>query len=136
MIYVDASAIVALALNEPEAKQLGQVFDAGGRMCTQAIAIYEAAMAISRELDLTFDDSHAEVMAIVSRGFIEMVDLTDITAFNALRAHSQFGKGRHPAKLNMGDCFAYAVARSRDARILFVGNDFTHTDLVSAMPAQ
>jgi ribonuclease VapC len=134
MIYVDASAIVALALNEPEAKRLGRVFDAGDQMCTQAIAIYEAAMAIGRELELPFDESHAEVMAIISRGCIGLIDVTDITAFNVLRAQSQFGKGRHPAKLNTGGCFGYAIAKSHDARILFVGDDFTQTDLVSALP--
>jgi ribonuclease VapC len=135
MIFVDASAMVALALNEPEAVNIAAVIDGGNDLCTSAIAIYEAAMAISRATEVPFKISYNAVMMIIERGRMELVMLTDLTAYNALSAHTRFGKGRHPAKLNMGDCFAYAVSHARNAKILFVGNDFTQTDLQSAVPA-
>jgi ribonuclease VapC len=135
MIFVDASAMVALALNEPEAARIAAVIDCGAPMCTSAIAIYEAAMAITRVLGVPFTTSHNEVMLMIRRGEMEIVMLSDVTAYNALVAHQRFGKGRHSAKLNMGDCFAYAVAKSQDEKILFVGDDFIHTDLESALAA-
>ncbi len=51
----------------------------------------------------------------------------------ATEAYARFGKGRHKAGLNMGDCFAYACARSNDAQLLFLGDDFTHTDITPAL---
>jgi ribonuclease VapC len=135
MIFVDASAMVALALNEPEAAAIAAVIDRGEDLCTSPVAIYEAALAISRALDVPFKVSHNEILLLIRRGEMEIVLVSDITAYNALVAHHRFGKGRHPAKLNMGDCFAYAVTKARHAKILFVGNDFTQTDLESAIPA-
>jgi ribonuclease VapC len=134
MIFVDASAMVALALNESEAPDIAAAIDAGADLCTSAIAIYEAAMAISRALDVPFKVSHNEVLLMIRRGAMNIVMLSDVTAYNALVAHHRFGKGRHPARLNMGDCFAYAAAKARNAKILYVGNDFSLTDLESAVP--
>jgi ribonuclease VapC len=133
MIFIDASAMVALALDEPDAARIAAVIDSGDPMCTSAIAIYEAAMAITRVLGVPFKTSYNEVMLMIRRGAMNIVMLSDVTAYNALVAHHRYGKGRHPAKLNMGDCFAYAAARARNAKILFVGDDFTHTDLESAV---
>ena len=134
MIFVDASAMVALALDEPEAKSIAAVIDSSNALCTSAIAIYEASMAISRALEAPFKVSYNAVMMMIERGRMELVMISDTTAYNALSAHDRFGKGRHPAKLNMGDCFAYAATQARSGKILFVGNDFTQTDLENAVP--
>jgi ribonuclease VapC len=134
MIFVDASAMVALALKEPEAFKIAALIDMGENLCTSPIAIYEAALAISRALEIPVKESYNEILLLIQRGEMEIVLVSDITAYNALVAHHRFGKGRHPAKLNMGDCFAYAVTKARNAKILFVGNDFTQTDLESAIP--
>lgn len=58
-----------------------------------------------------------------------MVAIGSAEIAGALDAYQHYGKGRHPAKLNMGDCFAYACAKANDARLLYKGNDFVHTDL-------
>jgi ribonuclease VapC len=133
MIFVDASAMVALALNEPEARAIAALVDSGEPLSTSAIAIYEAAMAISRTQSISATMSHREVLLMVKRGGIRIVTLTEVTAYQALRAHEKYGKGNHPARLNMGDCFAYAAALAENASILFVGDDFTQTDLSNAL---
>jgi ribonuclease VapC len=135
MIFVDASALAALILCEPRALQIAEVIDSDEPLFTSAIAIYEAAMAIARVQELNYRASHNAVMMVVERGGIEIAHLTEITAVNAMLAFERFGKGRHKAKLNMGDCFAYAVAKAHGGAILFVGNDFTHTDLPDALAA-
>ena len=62
----------------------------------------------------------------------QLVAIGDTEHTLALDAYARFGKGRHPAKLNMGDCFAYACARANHASLLFAGDDFSHTDILSA----
>ncbi len=133
MIFVDASAFAALILNENRANDIAKVIDSDQPLFTSALAIYEAAMAVARVQELPFRASHNAVMMVIERGCIEIAHMTEITAINAMLAFERFGKGRHKAKLNMGDCFAYAIAQAHGGAILFVGDDFTHTDLPDAL---
>jgi ribonuclease VapC len=133
MIFVDASAIAALILREPRAEQIAAIIDADEPLITSAIATYEAAMAVARARELSYPESHNAVLMVIERAGIEIAQLTEITAINAMLAFERYGKGRHKAKLNMGDCFAYAVAKAHGGAILFVGDDFTHTDLPDAL---
>jgi ribonuclease VapC len=137
VIFVDASALVSVILRERGSASIVDVFDAPpARLITSPIAVYEAAFAVARVREFSVRKAEQEVLYLCTRVGIVLVSIDAEHAEMAISAFQQFGKGRHPAKLNMGDCFAYAVARSRAARILFVGSDFTHTDLVSALPAQ
>jgi ribonuclease VapC len=73
----------------------------------------------------------------VAQSFIELNDLKFVSIGErelelATQAYAEFGKGRHPAALNMGDCFAYACAKANRARLLFKGDDFTKTDIIPA----
>ena len=133
MIFVDASAIVAFILAEPEAISLAAALDRGEPAYTSPIAIYEASLAVARVNEMPLDVAQRDVRQVLTRMAITVSAINDEQASIALAAFERFGKGRHPAALNMGDCFAYASTASRDARILFKGNDFARTDLPSAL---
>ncbi|MGL5114908.1 MAG: type II toxin-antitoxin system VapC family toxin [Beijerinckiaceae bacterium] len=132
---MDASAIVAILLREPRYEQLFAVLQDSGEAFTSPVSVYEATMAIARELELPQTAAHERVMRFLNSVGIEVAPITLDIASAAIFAVERFGKGRHKAKLNMGDCFSYAMASARKARILFVGNDFSQTDLIPALPA-
>lgn len=136
MIYVDASAIVALILDEPEADKIAAIFDAGPPAFTSPIAISEAVLAIARVRAAPVAVSKIEVRFLLDRLAITIEPVKEAHGDMALTAFDRFGKGRHPASLNMGDCFGYACATLRNAQILFKGNDFNQTDLPSALSSQ
>jgi len=77
----------------------------------------------------------ADVAALIYLIAAEVAPLTRERTQDAAAAHALWGKGRHPAKLNFGDCFAYALAKEYDCPLLFIGNDFAQTDIVSALAA-
>ncbi|MGL4439058.1 MAG: type II toxin-antitoxin system VapC family toxin [Bosea sp. (in: a-proteobacteria)] len=133
MVFVDASALVAMIASEPQADQLSDRVGKGGLFFTSPIAVYEAVLAIARLSDGDTSRASSDVRAFLDRGAISVTPVDIEHAEGAVDAFQRFGKGRHKAKLNMGDCFAYAVAKSRNASILFVGDDFTHTDIRDAL---
>jgi ribonuclease VapC len=133
MIFVDASALVAVICAEDGSTDVAARLEADDAFITSPVAIYEASLAIARRTDVSAAHAREDIEDFITRVGILPVSLTPVDAELAISAFERFGKGRHPAKLNMGDCFAYAVARSRNASILFVGDDFTHTDLPDAL---
>jgi len=135
VIFVDASAIVAFILAEPEAPALAAVLDRGDAAFTSPVAVYEASLAVARAKSAPLSIAQKDVRQTLRRMDVAIVEIDDEQASLALAAFERFGKGRHPAALNMGDCFAYASTASRDARILFKGDDFSQTDLPSALSA-
>jgi ribonuclease VapC len=125
-MVIDTSAIVAIALDEPEAAAFEErIVDDPVRLISAA-TVLEAAIVLEsrlgeaggREFDLWLLKVGADIVP---------VDADQIAA--ARRAWRRFGKGRHPAGLNYGDCFSYALAFSRGEPLLFKGEDFTRTDL-------
>lgn len=135
MIYVDASAIVALILKEEDADEIAAIFDSETPAFTSPLAIYEAVLAIARVRTAPTAVTRIEVQFLLRRLAIKVEPMEEAHADLALLAFDRFGKGRHPASLNMGDCFGYACASSQNAKILFKGNDFSQTDLLSARPS-
>ncbi len=130
MIYVDASALVAIVCGEPEAPGLLARLDAGRGAITSPVAIYEATLAVRRVLRGTVEDARQDVSDLVARAGIAVMPTTPAEAELAVAAFARFGKGQgHPAQLNMGDCFAYAAARLHGAAILCKGDDFIRTDI-------
>jgi ribonuclease VapC len=128
-MFVDASAIVAILTREEEADPLGARLGQAERPVTSPIAIFEATAAIVRKKTC----SHARAAEIVARflvlGGVDVVPITERESDLALLALERFGKGRHRAELNMGDCFAYACARRHGLPLLFKGDDFSHTHI-------
>jgi ribonuclease VapC len=132
-MFVDASAIVAIVTREPEADTLADVLESAQAPITSPIAIFEAALGICRKRHASIDEAEQDVAEFLGLAGVRTVSITDREAHTALAAFSRYGKGRgHPAQLNLGDCFAYAVAKNYQTELLFKGEDFDKTDLRSA----
>jgi ribonuclease VapC len=125
-MVIDTSALVAVLLGEPSAPRLLSVFQrmAVGRV--SAATLLEAAMVMQARLG---DAGEGQLDRLVQRLGVEVVRVSREHAEIARSAFRRFGKGRHPAALNFGDCFAYALARALDEPLLFVGGDFSQTDV-------
>jgi ribonuclease VapC len=125
-MVIDTSALVTIALNEPKAELFEQCIVADSMRLISAATLLEVAMvletrlgeAAGRELDLWLLKAGIDIVA---------VDADQIEV--ARRAWRRFGKGRHPAGLNYGDCFSYALAFTRQEPLLFKGDDFSKTDI-------
>ena len=134
-MVIDSSAIIAVLLNEANAAQIAEAIDSGSQRLLSAASLLEASIVIEsrkgeaagRELDLLIYRAAIEVVAVDQ----DQVEIARI-------AWRRYGKGRHPAGLNYGDCFSYALARSRGLPLLFQGEDFSRTDIdaVPLLPAQ
>ncbi len=127
--------MVAVLCREEPMLRIAKVIDSGAVLFTSPLAMFEATLAIVHRKDCPPQKSALDVSALVSQANMAIVDIEPDMFEIAVSAFERFGKGHHKAKLNLGDCFAYAVAKSRNASILFVGDDFTHTDLPDALAA-
>ena len=131
-MFVDASALVAIVTREPGWEALAQRAGKAKVRLTSPIAVYEAAMAIARKSGLAADSACTELLSFLAAAGIEAVDVTPGNGAEAVKAFQRFGKGRHRAALNMGDCFSYACAKAHGAPLLFKGGDFELTDIAKA----
>lgn len=132
-MFVDASAIVAILTREPEADSLADLLEAAPSPITSPIAIFEAALGICRKRHASVEEAEDDVREFLELARIQLIPITAKEADTALAAFSRYGKGReHPAQLNLGDCFAYAVAKNYRTSLLFKGEDFNKTDIRSA----
>lgn len=128
-MVIDTSAIVAILRNEPEAVRLERALVADRVRLVPATCVLEARMVmVSRrgehalaEIDLWLHKIEAAIIAVDT-------DLVDL----ATQAWLTYGKGRHPAALNFADCLSYALAKRADEPLLFIGTDFSRTDIEAA----
>lgn len=127
MIAVDTSALMAIVLDEPEAEACMAVLEAEDRMLMSAGTMAEA-LIVSAGRNL-----HAEMSELIEGIGCEVVAVTKASAQHAAEAYGQWGKGVSPAGLNYGDCFAYALAKEQGCRLLYVGGDFSKTDIEGAL---
>jgi ribonuclease VapC len=133
-MFVDASALVSMVVGESDANQLASRVERASTCLTSPIAVFESAVAVARILDIPVADAEAAVSHVRRMASIQLCPVPIEASDLALEAFARFGKGRgHPAQLNMGDCFAYACARHFGEPLLFKGDDFTRTDIESAM---
>jgi ribonuclease VapC len=131
-MFVDASAIVAIITREAEADVLADRLEAARAPVTSPIAIFEAALGIRRLRRSTVAEAYADVIEFLAMALVQVVPVSPGDADAALLAFDRYGKGQgHPARLNLGDCFAYAIARNNDLAILYKGDDFSQTDLAA-----
>ncbi len=127
MIAVDTSALMAIGLNEPEADACIAALEADENVLISAGTLAEVLIVGARR-------NIAEELSSLIEGLgFEVVSVTPASARRVARAYQQWGKGVHPAGLNFGDCFAYEVAKERGCRLLYVGDDFAKTDILSAL---
>jgi ribonuclease VapC len=131
-MIIDTSAIIAILRDEPEARSCARVIADATIRRVSAVNFVESAVVIDASRDpiasRRFDDFMREAD-------ISIEPVTNVQAQIARDAYRDFGKGSgHPAGLNFGDCFAYALARDSGEPLLFKGSDFARTDIVTALP--
>ena len=128
-MVIDTSVLAAIAFNEPEAARFrAQIADDPIRLISAA-TVLEAAMVIETRLG---EAAGADLDLFLHKAEVEIVAVTTEHTDQARRAWRRYGKGRHPAALNYGDCFSYALAALTGEPLLFKGRDFSQTDIEAA----
>jgi len=127
MIVVDTSALMAIAQDEPQARNCMQALSRAKRILISAGTLTELLILSSRR------KLRAVLNALLLDLDLEVIPTTSDSAHRAAEAYEKWGKGVHPAKLNFGDCFAYELAINFQCPLLYVGNDFAQTDVQSAL---
>jgi ribonuclease VapC len=132
-IFVDASAIVAITMEEAGFEPLSDRLSKASPALTSPIAIYEAVTAISRIRQVQPEAAERELLESLEILGIAVTTISPQDGAGAVAAFARYGKGRHRAALNMGDCFSYACARRLGVPLLYKGDDFALTDIPSAL---
>lgn len=133
-MIVDSSAIVAILRAEPDAEVYARAIEAANVVRISAVNYVEAAVVADGSKDPRISRHYDE---IVRAARIEICSINERHARLAREAYRDFGKGTgHPAKLNFGDCFAYALAKDFGEPLLFKGADFLATDISPAIPSK
>lgn len=134
MIVIDSSALIAILRREPEADAFLTIIVTARTRLMSSVSFLETSMVLAGR---TGDAMRwADLDALIDRAAIEVVSQDADQAAQARRAFLTYGKGRHPARLNLGDCASYALAKTRDLPLLFKGDDFSLTDLSNASTSQ
>jgi ribonuclease VapC len=131
-MFLDASAMVAILVEESDAASLTKRLEQAVAPCTSPIAIYEAVAGVARLRTVEIRTAETILDRFLEQATVRVVPITAEIGRGALSAFERYGRGRHPAALNMGDCFAYACARVLDMPLLFKGDDFPLTDITVA----
>jgi ribonuclease VapC len=129
VIVVDTSIVVAIIKDEPEAAAFVDILDESQMTIMSVVSYVEAHMVTN---DRRLRTEATDVDNVLDAAGIEIVDVTRDQAGLAVSAFLAYGKGRNRARLNLADCFSYALAKSRGAPLLFKGDDFSKTDIVPA----
>lgn len=130
MMVIDTSAVIAILENEGERRAFNEAIERAERCVMSAASYVEASILI--EARRGYDGARDFDLFAVKAG-IEVLAVDGEQAEIARSAYRKFGKGRHAAKLNFGDCFSYALAKALDAPLLFKGEDFSRTDIEAAL---
>ncbi|UVK37915.1 type II toxin-antitoxin system VapC family toxin [Mesorhizobium sp. AR10] len=127
MIAVDTSALIAIILDEPQAGACIAALETENDLLISSGTVAEALIVAARR------EIAAELSSLIDGLGFEVVAVTPASARRIAEAYAQWGKGIHPAALNFGDCFAYEVAKAHACRLLYVGDDFSKTDIESVL---
>ena len=125
-MIVDTSAVLAILFGEREARRCDEAIAQAPRCRMSAVSFLEAAIVLESRSGA---EAGHELDAFLEAATIELAPVTPDHARAARRAWRRFGKGNHPAGLNFGDCFSYALAESEREPLLFKGEDFARTDI-------
>ena len=128
-MHVDASVLVAILVNEVDRDEFVEKIATADHLQTSIVSAFEAVIAVGGKLG----DREASVQIVrdfLNRSRIAIPDCGDMLLEGLAAVHLAYGKGSgHPARLNMGDCFSYAMAKREGMPLLYKGNDFAQTDL-------
>ncbi len=128
-MIVDTSAIIAILFNEDDAEIYAKAITRAESCRISAATFVEAAIVVETQ---TKSNGGRQLDAFIRRAGIAVESVTEEQAHIARQAFIDFGSGRHPAGLNYGDCFSYALSKATREPLLFKGKDFTKTDLTAA----
>jgi ribonuclease VapC len=129
-VIVDTSALLAILLDEKEADAFSDLLIKSDECLLSAVSFVEASIIAESKGG---DGSVRQLDAFLRTAGISIEPMTEEHALAARQAYSDYGKGRHPAGLNLGDCFSYALAKVTGRPLLFKGNDFRKTDIEPAL---
>jgi len=129
VIVVDTSVVVAIIRHEAEGSIFTEILDQSSAAIMSAVSYVESYMVVAGRRSGADTKRLESVIAALG---IEIADVNYDQAGVAIRAFLAYGKGRHPAGLNLADCFAYALAKSSGTPLLFKGDDFSRTDIAQA----
>lgn len=130
-MVIDTSAIVAILFGEPEAAAFTAAIESSTTRLVSAATRVELTFVVEGRKR---DEGRADLERLFQHGNFDVVDVTALQVIVATDAFRRYGKGRHPAQLNIGDVFAYALAKVTDQPLLFKGNGFSQTDIRAALP--
>jgi len=128
-MFVDTSAIVAILCGEPDSAELAERLAAAERRFTSPVVRLEASMVLATRLDIAPTKANALFDEFLDEANVSMILINDKIGTLAVACFETFGKGRHSARLNLGDCLSYACARAYRSPLLFKGEDFSQTDI-------
>ena len=129
-MFVAASVVVAVIAREADAAVFSARLARAGKVYFSPVVSYEATLGLARALNMPIGHAQALVAEFLTSLAGECVPITVERGDKAIAAFERYGKGRHPAALNMGDCFAYACAQDLEVPLLFKGDDFSKTDVI------
>lgn len=132
-IVLDTSAVIAILNAEPLARELEQRIRAADAREISSCGVVEAASVLIGQQPAAASEAIGLLQTLIRRLDIAVAPFDAEQAQIAVEARLKFGKGRHAARLNLGDCFSYALARMRKAPLLYVGDDFARTDIEAAL---
>jgi ribonuclease VapC len=130
-MVIDTSAFVAIMLKEPDADSFLETIDAAATRLMSAANVVEAGIVLTSRAG---PDARGDLLDLIRAIGIEVVPVDLEQANLALEAYRRFGRGNHPAGLNFGDCFAYALAEAHGEPLLFKGDDFSRTPIAAVLP--
>ena len=125
-MVIDTSALIAILQDEPERRSFNLAIESAETRLLSAASFVESSLVIETRVGA---DGIRDLDLFVAKADISIEPVDTDQAYVARQAYSQYGKGRHPAGLNYGDCFTYALAKLSGEPLLFKGHDFSKTDL-------
>jgi ribonuclease VapC len=131
-MFADASALTAILVGESDELELADRMGRHSRRVTSPLAVWETSVAVARIWGVELAQAFQAVEQYLALSAIEVIDIPAAARFVAIDAAARYGKGRHPAGLNFGDCFAYACAKLAGQPMLYKGDDFALTDVEPA----
>ena len=131
-MFLDASAMVAILTSEADGDAFSERLASAKERYPSGIAVFETVAALARVRSFSIAEARAIVARFLDLAEIKLHSIGPKESEAALIAFEHYGKGRHPAALNLGDCFAYGCTKVLGALLLFKGDDFSRTDIEAA----
>jgi ribonuclease VapC len=129
-MIIDTSAVLAILFDEDDAARFADAIADAEQRAMSAANFLEAGIVVDNQLGAA---AGRQLDALLARAEVEVAPVTRAQAEIARQAYLDYGKGRHPARLNFGDCFAYALAKTASRPLLYKGDDFSRTDIAAAL---